>query len=193
MTHSANKNSFKVNDLPFSWRAWQVLASVLARKNRLKTMRCHKWHKWQGKNGMTGILASKKRKKRAKRECNWNVNKPYRNVNWKVEKSANGQDKRQFTHSSILSYYYIYIYIIFYIIYYRVAFFHPLFAAFRAPACYFVLLLVNCCANVTPLYGHGEVMGGTLTNVAALFLVLFKCKQIRTLYDFLTLMVNSVK
>ena len=75
---------------------------------------------------------------------------------------------------------YIY-YIIFYIIYYRVTDFRPLFATFRSICCYSVLLPINCYANVTPLYGHGEVMCRSLTNVTTLFLALFKCKQIKTL------------
>ena len=55
MTHLANKNSFKINDLTFWWHEWQVLASVLARKNRLKSMTCHAWHAWHGKNGAAGF------------------------------------------------------------------------------------------------------------------------------------------
>ena len=172
MTHLTNKNSFKINEMPFWWHWRQVLASVLARKNRLKSMRCHIWHAGQ-------VLASKKRKKEKKESeewCNWNVNKPYWNVNQKAAKSASVQDKRQFTHRSITYYYYIYIYIIFYIIYYRVTKFNRRFAAFRSFCCYFVRLCVNCFANVTPLYGHGEVMCRTLTKLTELFLPLFKCK-----------------
>ena len=189
MPHLTIKNSFKIKGLEFLWQAWQVLASVLARKNCLKSMRCRKWHAWHGKNGVAG----KKHARKEKRECKWNVNKPCGNVNQKVEKSAKRHDKRQFTHRHMQSHYYIYIYIIFYINYYRVTFFRSLFAVFRAGSCYFVLLHVNCFANVAALCGHGEVMSGTLTNITGLFLVFFKCKQIRTIYDFLTHMINSVK
>ena len=63
MTHLTNKKPFKNNGLPFLWQAWQVLASVLARKNRLKTMTCHEWQGWQGKNGM-GVDLSKQEKKK---------------------------------------------------------------------------------------------------------------------------------
>ena len=143
-------------------------------------MRCHAWHELLVKMARRGFWQAGG-KKESERECKWNVNKPYRNVNWKVAKSTKRHDMRQFMHCSMQSYYYIYIYIIFYIIYYRVAFFRPLFAVFRPPACYFVLLHVNCCANVTALSCHGEVMGGKLTDIAELFLLLFKCKQIRTL------------
>ena len=54
-------------------------------------------------------------------------------------------------------------------------------------------LYAICYANVTALSCHGEVMGGTLTNVAELFLLLLECKQIGTVYDSLTHMINSVK
>ena len=131
-------------------------------------------------NGMAGFLASKKRKKQGERECKWNVKKPYRNVNQKVAKSAKRKTLRQFTHSNTTEHsYYIYIYY-FYIYYYRVTDFHPLSSAFHSICCYSMLLRVNCFANVTVLYGHGEVMGGTLTDVTELFLPLFKCKQIGT-------------
>ena len=172
-----NKNSFKINDLEFFGMVGKFLASVSARKNRLKSKRCHAWHKWQGKMAWRGFKQARKEK----RECNWNVNKPYRIVNQKVAKSAKRLAMRQFTHSSIQSHYYYIYYIIFYIIYYRVTDFHLLFAVFRPLACYSMLLRVNCFANVTPLYGHGEVMGGELTDFTELFLVLFKCKQIETL------------
>ena len=99
MTHLTNKNPFKINDLPFWQAVWQVLASVLARKKLIKSRRCHKWHAWQGKNGRAWILASRVEKQGGK-ERNWNVNEPYGNVNWKVEKSAKRRDKRQFTHSN---------------------------------------------------------------------------------------------
>ena len=171
-----NKNSFKINDLEFFGMVGKFLASVLARKNRLKSKRCHAWHKWQGKMAWRGFKQARKEK----RECNWNVNKPYRNVNQKVTKSAKRLAMRQFMHSSIQSHYYYIYYIIFYIIYYRVTDFHLLSAVFRPLSCYSVLLHVNCFANVAPLYGHGEVMGGELTALTELFLVLFKCKQIET-------------
>lgn len=56
-----------------------------------------------------------------------------------------------------------------------------------------MLLPINCYANVAPLYGHGEVMGGKLTDLTELFLLLFKCKQIKMIYDYLTPVINSVK
>ena len=67
MTRLTNKKSFKINSLGFSWQAWQVLASVLARKNPLKSRACHKWHRWQGKNVMAGIAAKMKEKKKVKK------------------------------------------------------------------------------------------------------------------------------
>ena len=67
MTQLTNKKSFKIKDLEFSWQAWQVLASVLARKNRLKSMTCRVWHEWQGKNGMAWIMAKTKAKKKVKK------------------------------------------------------------------------------------------------------------------------------
>ena len=143
-------------------------------------MTCHAWHEWQGKK-WRGRDFGKKRKKESKRERNWNVNKSYRNVNWKMAKSANRHDKRQFTHRSMQLHYYIYIFIYFYIYYYRLTKFNRLSAVFRPPFCYFAQLPVNCCANVTALYGHGEVMCRTLTKLTELFLPFFKCKQIRTL------------
>ena len=39
------------------------------------------------------------KKKESERQCKWNVNKPYRNVNQKVAKLAKQQDAWQFTHS----------------------------------------------------------------------------------------------
>ena len=99
MTHSTNKNPFKNQGLAVLWYWWQVLASVLARKNRLKSMRCHKWRKLSGRGFKQ---ASKQEKKKAgERECKWNVNKPYRIVNQKVAKSTKRKTLRQFTHSSI--------------------------------------------------------------------------------------------
>ena len=70
MTHLTNKNSFKINDLPFWWQVWQVLASVLARKNRLKSMLCHIWHEWQGKNGRRGLWQSGEGKRGGEKGCN---------------------------------------------------------------------------------------------------------------------------
>ena len=67
MTHLTIKKPFKINDLSFWWRAWQVLASVLARKNRLKSMTCHKWHEWQGKNGTRGEFGKRKKKKESEK------------------------------------------------------------------------------------------------------------------------------
>ena len=194
MTHLTNKKANKINDLPFWWCGWQVLASVLARKICLKSMTCHSWRKLSSKNGVAWILSSiskdldkTKKKKESERERNWNVNKPYRNVNWKTAKLANGQDSWQFAHSSIPEHSIIILYIIFYIIYYRVTEFRHFFATFRPLSCYSVLLHVNCFANVTALSWQGEVMVGTLTNLTGLFLLLFKCKQIGMIYDALTL------
>ena len=56
-----------------------------------------------------------------------------------------------------------------------------------------MLLYAICYATVTALSCHGEVMCGSLTNVAELFLLLLECKQIGTVYDFLTHMINNVK
>ena len=156
------KNPFKINKM-----------SRMARMAR---------QKWRG-----GDFGKAKKKKESERECKWNVNKPYRIVNWKTAKLAKWQDKRQFAHGSIEYYFIIILYIIFYIIYYRVTEFRHFFATFRALSCYFVLLHVNCYANVTALSWQGEVMGWTLTNLTGLFLLLFKCKQIGTIYDALTL------
>ena len=50
MTHLTNKNPLKIKDLPFLRQVWQVLAALMAEKNRLKSKRCHAWHAWQGKN-----------------------------------------------------------------------------------------------------------------------------------------------
>ena len=67
MTRLPIKNPFKIKGLGFLWHGWQVLASVLARKNRYKTMTCHSWHSWQGKNVMPGFWQSDERKNRVKR------------------------------------------------------------------------------------------------------------------------------
>ena len=70
MTHLTNKNPFKNQGLATKMASVASVASVLARKNRLKSMTCHKWQLWQGKNGVAWILASKKRKKRVKENVN---------------------------------------------------------------------------------------------------------------------------
>ena len=118
-----------------------------------------------------------RRKKAGEMECKRNVNKPYRIVNQKTEKSPKRQDTRQFTHSSTASYIYIYILYFIFIYYYRVTFPPSLFASFRALQCYSMPFRVNCFSNVTASYGHGEVMGGPLTNLSVMFLALFECKQ----------------
>ena len=70
MTHLANKNPFKNKGLGFFGKFWQVLARLMTKKNRLKTMTCHKWHRWQGKNGMTGIFGKRAGKKQGEKVCN---------------------------------------------------------------------------------------------------------------------------
>ena len=67
MPHLTIKIPLKIKDLPFSWQVWQVLAGVLARKNCLKSMRCHSWHKLSGENDMAWIQARKEAKKRVKK------------------------------------------------------------------------------------------------------------------------------
>ena len=142
MPHLTNKNSFKIKDLPFLWHWWQVLASVLARKNCLKSIRCHKWHAWRTEKWRGVDLSQQEKKKADAKECKWNVNKPYRIVNQKVEKLAKRHDKRQFTHSSIASYY-IYIYL-YYILYYLIKsnIFSPAFCCF--PAALMLLCATSC-------------------------------------------------
>ena len=63
MTHLTNKNPFKNQGLATKMASVASVASVLARKNRLKSMTCHKWQVWQGKNGGAGIQASKQKKR----------------------------------------------------------------------------------------------------------------------------------
>ena len=150
--------------MPFWWQCWQVLASVLARKNRLKSRRCHAWRKLSGKNGRAEFSKQKK-KKADERERNWNVNESYRIVNWKVKKSAKRRDKWQFMHSSIAEhYYYIYIY---YILYYLLksirelhfrSHFLQIFARPDAPPCHFMWfvspMLRLCMVTVKSWAGH---------------------------------------
>ena len=67
MPHLTIKIPLKIKDLPFLWQVWQVLAGVLARKNRLKSMGCREWHEWRGKNGMMKIMTIIEEKKRVKK------------------------------------------------------------------------------------------------------------------------------
>ena len=66
MPHLTIKIPLKIKDLPFLWQAWQVLATLMTEKNRLKSMRCHSWHKLSGENGAAWIQARKEAKKRVK-------------------------------------------------------------------------------------------------------------------------------
>ena len=87
-----------------------------------------------------------------KRERNWNVNKPYRNVNQKTEKLANRLAMQQFTHCHTAEHYYYIFYFIFilFIIEQQIfTCFLLFFARYHATMCNFTLtvsLMLRLCS-----------------------------------------------
>ena len=117
MTRVSIKNPFKNQGLAVFAALMASFGKRFGKKklfkiNEMPRMPRMTRQKWRG-----GEKHARKKKKESEKECKRNVNKPYRIVNQKVEKSANSKDKRQFTHGHTASHYYIYIY---YILYYLI-------------------------------------------------------------------------
>ena len=92
MTHLTNKNPFKNQGLAIFGASVASFGKRFGKKKANKISKMPRMTQIVGQNVMGRDFGKEGRKKEGERECKRNVNKPYRNVNQKVAKSARRQD-----------------------------------------------------------------------------------------------------